>query len=101
MVRTNQPGYDFVDSNGLDQRFALFGGKTLLMIACGAGDATCAEILLTAMGPFMDPEDDNDGSFTMKSIMFRSGVDEAVREKTGSEGFIYEGWWAPPGVTRS
>ena len=35
----------------------------------------------------------------MKSIMFRSGVDEAVREKTGSEGFIYEGWWAPPGVT--
>ena len=101
MVRTNQPGYDFVDlKSGLDQRFALFGGKTLLMIACGAGDATCAEILLTGvMGRFMDPEGDNDGSFTMKSIMFRSGVDEAVREKTGSEGFTYEGWCTPPGVT--
>ena len=33
----------------------------------------------------MDPEGVNDGSFTMKSFMFQSGVDEAVREETGSE----------------
>ena len=79
-VRTNQPDPDgMCTKSGLDKRFPLFGGKTLLMIACGAGDATCVEMLLTGVtGRFMDPEGDNDGSFTMKSITMRSGIDEAV-----------------------
>lgn len=99
-VRTNQPDPDGIcTKSGLDKRFTPFGGKTLLMIACGAGDATCAEMLLTGVtGPFMNPEGDNDGSFTMKSITMRSGVDEVVREKTGLEHY-YEGWASPPGET--
>lgn len=98
-VRTNQPDPDGIcTKSGLDKRFTPFGGKTLLMIACGAGDATCAEMLLTGVtGPFMNPEGDNDGSFTMKSITMRSGVDEVVRQKTGKD--YYEGWGSPPGDT--
>ena len=101
-VRMNQPDPDGIcTKSGLDKRFTPFGGKTLLMIACGAGDATCAEMLLTGVtGRFMDPEGDNAGSFTMKSITLRSGVDEVVREKTGTglEDY-YEGWGSPPGDT--
>ena len=97
-VRTNQPDPDGICTS-LDKRFASFGGKTLLMIACGVGDVTCAEMLLTGVtGRFMDPEGDNDGSFTMKSITMRSGVNEVVREKTGL-GHCYKGWASPPGET--
>ena len=91
-VRTNQPDPDgMCTKSGLDKRFPLFGDKTLLMIACGAGDATCVEMLLTGVtGRFMDPEGDNDGSFTMKSITMRSGIDEVV--SAGRWITSYDGW---------
>ena len=98
-VRTNQPDPDgMCTKSGLDKRFPLFGGKTLLMIACGAGDATCAEMLLTGVtGRFMVMDPENDGSFTMKSITMRSGIDEEVRDDRWETS--YDGWLSPAGDT--